>query len=324
MTTATVKSKSESTPTSTVHSAPQRSPLWNRLLKNRYLYLMILPGFIFFVLFKYLPMWGLIIAFQNYQPFLGIRGSEWVGLEHFQRLFEEPTFWMLFRNTIILFGLNLLFVFPVPILLALMLNEVRSKTFQRSIQTLIYIPHFMSWVIIVSLTYVLFTTQGGLINEGLASMGFSKFSFLTSPDWFRPMYVLQVIWRESGWGTIIYLAAIAAVDPQLYEAAKMDGAGRLGQLWHVTLPAIRSTIIVLLILKVGDVLELGFDHIFLMLNAMNREVAEIFDTYVYTAGLRQGQFSYSAAVGLFKAGVGLVMVVFANWLAKKYGEEGIY
>ncbi len=285
---------------------------------------MILPGFIFFVLFKYLPMWGLIIAFQNYQPFLGIRGSEWVGLEHFQRLFEEPTFWMLFRNTIILFGLNLLFVFPVPILLALMLNEVRSKTFQRSIQTLIYIPHFMSWVIIVSLTYVLFTTQGGLINEGLASMGFSKFSFLTSPDWFRPMYVLQVIWRESGWGTIIYLAAIAAVDPQLYEAAKMDGAGRLGQLWHVTLPAIRSTIIVLLILKVGDVLELGFDHIFLMLNAMNREVAEIFDTYVYTAGLRQGQFSYSAAVGLFKAGVGLVMVVFANWLAKKYGEEGIY
>ncbi|GAB2694081.1 ABC transporter permease [Paenibacillus thermoaerophilus] len=298
--------------------------LWARLNKNKLMYLMILPGLIYFLIFKYLPMWGLVIAFQNYQPFLGIRGSEWVGFEHFERLFNEPTFWMLFRNTITLFILNLVFYFPVPIILALMLNEVRVKFFQRTVQTLIYIPHFMSWAIIVSLTYVMFTTQGGLINEWLASMGFQKISFLTEEAWFRPLYVMQVIWREAGWGTIIYLAAIAAVDVQLYEAARMDGAGRFRQLWHVTLPAIRSTIIVLLILKVGDILELGFDHIFLMLNGANREVAEIFDTYVYTAGLRQGQFSYSAAVGFFKAAVGLVMIVFANKLAKRYGEEGIY
>lgn len=297
---------------------------WTRLNRNKLMYLMILPGLIYFLIFKYLPMWGLVIAFQNYQPFLGIRGSEWVGFEHFERLFNEPTFWMLFRNTIMLFILNLVFYFPVPIILALMLNEVRVKFFQRTVQTLIYIPHFMSWAIIVSLTYVMFTTQGGLINEWLASMGFQKISFLTEEAWFRPLYVMQVIWREAGWGTIIYLAAIAAVDVQLYEAARMDGAGRFRQLWHVTLPAIRSTIIVLLILKVGDILELGFDHIFLMLNGANREVAEIFDTYVYTAGLRQGQFSYSAAVGFFKAAVGLVMIVFANKLAKRYGEEGIY
>lgn len=298
--------------------------VWARLMKSKLTYLMILPGLIYFLIFKYLPMWGLIIAFQDYQPFLGIRGSEWVGLEHFERLFREPTFWMLFRNTIMLFVLNLIFFFPVPILLALMLNEVRVKYFQRTVQTLIYIPHFMSWAIVVSLTYVMFTTQGGLINEWLASMGFAKISFLTEEAWFRPLYVMQVIWREAGWGTIIYLAAIAAVDTQLYEAARMDGAGRFRQLWHVTLPAIRSTIIVLLILKVGDILELGFDHIFLMLNGANRQVSEIFDTYVYTAGLRQGQFSYSAAVGFFKAVVGLIMIVFANKLAKKYGEEGIY
>ncbi|WP_010277267.1 ABC transporter permease [Paenibacillus senegalensis] len=297
---------------------------WGRFVKNRYIYLMILPGLVYFILFKYVPMWGLVIAFQDYQPFLGVSGSPWVGFKHFERLFTEPTFWMLFRNTIVLFLLNVVIYFPVPIVLALMLNEVRVAVFKRFVQTLIYIPHFMSWVIVVSLTYVLLTTQGGLVNELLAGLGFNKINFLLDPDWFRPLYILQVIWREAGWGTIIYLAAISAIDPQLYEAARMDGANRMRQLWHITLPGIRSVIIVLLLLKIGDILELGFDHVFLMLNAMNREVAEIFDTYVYTAGLRQGQFSYSTAVGFFKAAVGLVLVMFANWLAKKYGEEGIY
>lgn len=297
---------------------------WGRIMKNRYIYLMILPGLVYFILFKYVPMWGLVIAFQDYQPFLGVSGSQWVGFKHFERLFTEPTFWMLFRNTIMLFLLNVVIYFPVPILLALMLNEIRVAVFKRFVQTLIYIPHFMSWVIVVSLTYVLLTTQGGIINELIAGLGGSKINFLLDPDWFRPLYILQVIWREAGWGTIIYLAAISAIDPQLYEAARIDGANRIRQLWHITLPSIRSVIIVLLLLKIGDILELGFDHVFLMLNAMNREVAEIFDTYVYTAGLRQGQFSYSTAVGFFKAAVGLVLVMFANWLAKKYGEEGIY
>ncbi|WP_437137106.1 ABC transporter permease [Bacillus safensis] len=302
----------------------KRKRLLNQLLSQKFLYLMILPGLIYFIVFKYVPMWGLIIAFQDYQPFLGILGSEWVGFKHFIRLFTEPTFFILLKNTLILFALNVVIFFPIPILLALLLNEVRLALFKKFVQTMIYIPHFMSWVIVVSLSFVLLTVDGGLINELIAFFGGEKINFLLSQEWFRPMYILQVIWREAGWSTIIYLAAITAVDPQLYEAAKMDGAGRLRQMWHITLPAIKSVIVVLLILKIGDTLELGFEHVYLLLNATNREVAEIFDTYVYTAGLKQGQFSYSTAVGLFKAAVGLILVMMANRLAKKFGEEGIY
>ncbi|GLF90205.1 putative multiple-sugar transport system permease YteP [Bacillus safensis] len=302
----------------------KRKRLLNQLLSQKFLYLMILPGLIYFLVFKYVPMWGLIIAFQDYQPFLGILGSEWVGFKHFIRLFTEPTFFILLKNTLILFAMNVVIFFPIPILLALLLNEVRLALFKKFVQTMIYIPHFMSWVIVVSLSFVLLTVDGGLINELIAFFGGEKINFLLSQEWFRPMYILQVIWREAGWSTIIYLAAITAVDPQLYEAAKMDGAGRLRQMWHITLPAIKSVIVVLLILKIGDTLELGFEHVYLLLNATNREVAEIFDTYVYTAGLKQGQFSYSTAVGLFKAAVGLILVMLANRLAKKFGEEGIY
>ncbi|KPN16011.1 protein lplB [Bacillus australimaris] len=302
----------------------KRKRLLNQLLSQKFLYLMILPGLIYFLVFKYVPMWGLIIAFQDYQPFLGILGSEWVGFKHFIRLFTEPTFFILLKNTLILFAMNVVIFFPIPILLALLLNEVRLALFKKFVQTMIYIPHFMSWVIVVSLSFVLLTVDGGLINELIAFFGGEKINFLLSQEWFRPMYILQVIWREAGWSTIIYLAAITAVDPQLYEAAKMDGAGRLRQMWHITLPAIKSVIVVLLILKIGDTLELGFEHVYLLLNATNREVAEIFDTYVYTAGLKQGQFSYSTAVGLFKAAVGLILVMMANRLAKKFGEEGIY
>ncbi|AMM98334.1 ABC transporter permease [Bacillus pumilus] len=302
----------------------RRKRLLNQMLSQKFLYLMILPGLIYFLVFKYVPMWGLIIAFQDYQPFLGILGSEWVGFKHFIRLFTEPTFFILLKNTLILFAMNVVIFFPIPILLALLLNEVRLALFKKFVQTMIYIPHFMSWVIVVSLSFVLLTVDGGLINELIAFFGGEKINFLLSQEWFRPMYILQVIWREAGWSTIIYLAAITAVDPQLYEAAKMDGAGRLRQMWHITLPAIKSVIVVLLILKIGDTLELGFEHVYLLLNATNREVAEIFDTYVYTAGLKQGQFSYSTAVGLFKAAVGLILVMLANRLAKKFGEEGIY
>ncbi|WP_396334474.1 ABC transporter permease [Alkalihalobacillus sp. MEB130] len=295
-----------------------------RIKKNKWIYLMITPGILYFFIYKYIPMYGLIIAFQDYKPYLGITGSEWVGFQHFERLFTSPDFWMIFRNTLALFGLQILVFFPIPIIIALMLNEVRNQMFKRSVQTLIYIPHFMSWVVIVSISFVMLTLDGGIINSLLEMMGFQKINFLMNPDTFRPMYILQVIWREAGWGTIIFLAAIAAVDPQLYEAAKMDGANRLRQAWHITLPAIRSVIVVLLILKIGDVLELGFEHVYLLLNASNREVGEIFDTYVYTAGLKQGQFSYATAVGFFKGIVGLILVMFANWLAKRAGEEGVY
>ncbi|MEK3887226.1 sugar ABC transporter permease [Bacillus sp. FSL K6-3431] len=307
-----------------VDKSAVRSELMRRVKKNKLLYMMILPGLLYFFIYKYIPMYGLVISFQDYKPYKGILGSEWVGFEHFHRLFTEPAFWMIFKNTIILFGLNILIFFPIPIILALMLNEVRLRAFQRTVQTLIYIPHFMSWVIIVSISYVLLTMDGGLVNGVLETFGFQKVNFLLNEGWFRPMYIIQVIWREAGWGTIIYLAAIAAVDPSMYEAARMDGANRIQQIWHITIPAIKSVIVVLLILKIGDVLELGFEHVYLLLNASNREVGEIFDTYVYTTGLKQGQYSYSTAIGLFKGLIGLVLVIGANKFAKKIGEEGIY
>jgi len=304
--------------------AKKRAELKRRIKKNKLIYLMITPGVLYLFIYKYIPMYGLIISFQNYKPYKGISGSEWVGFDHFNRLFSSPDFWMILKNTLVLFGLQLVVYFPIPIIIALMLNEVRRNYFKRTIQTLIYLPHFMSWVVIVSISYVILTMDGGIINELLSSLGFKQINFLLNSDWFRPMYIIQVIWREAGWGTIIFLAAISAVDPQLYEAARMDGASRFRQIWHITLPAIRSVIVILLILKIGDVLELGFEHVYLLLNSTNRSVAEIFDTYVYTTGLRQGQFSYATAVGFFKGFIGLILVVFANWLAKRFGQEGVY
>ncbi|WP_369827075.1 ABC transporter permease [Cohnella sp. CIP 111063] len=304
--------------------AGRRGELWRRLRRNKWLYVMILPGLLYFLIFKYAPMYGLVISFQDFKPYKGIADSPWVGFKHFERLFTEPDFLQILGNTLILFGMNLLFFFPVPIILALLLNEVRVSVFKRTVQTLIYIPHFMSWVIIASISYVMLTMDGGIVNELIAYFGFQKVNFLLSPEWFRPMYILQVIWREAGWGTIIYMAAIASVDVEQYEAARMDGAARFRQIWHITLPAIRGVIVVLLILKIGDVLELGFEHVYLLLNSMNRRVAEIIDTYVYTAGLRQQQFSYSAAIGFFKSFIGLLLVMLANRLARKMGEDGVY
>ena len=285
---------------------------------------MALPGIIYFLVFKYAPMGGLVVAFQDYQPFLGIMNSPWVGFDHFVRLFTQGTFFMLLRNTMVLSLLLMLISFPVPIILALLLNELRGVVFKRTVQTVIYIPHFMSWVIVVSLFYVMLTTDGGAINKLIMSLGGEPIGFLTDPDWLRPMYVFQHIWRTAGWGTIVYLAALTAVDMSLYEAAEIDGANRWQQTWHITLPAIRPTIIVLFILSIGDFLELGFEHMFLLLNSMNREVGEIFDTFVYTIGIENGQLSFASAVGLFKGLVGLILVIGANSVAKRLGEEGVY
>ncbi|MFI2103114.1 ABC transporter permease [Isoptericola sp. NPDC019693] len=303
------------------HARRKRVPV---LWKHKALYLMAVPGILYFILFKYAPMGGLVIAFQDYLPFLGIGGSPWVGFDHFVRFFSEDTFYVLLRNTLMISLGMLIFSFPVPVILALLLNEVRTKWFQRSIQSVIYLPHFLSWVIVVSIFYVLLTTDGGSVNNLLVSWGFDPIPFLTDPDWLRPMYIFQEIWKGAGWGTIVYLAAMTAVDVQLYEASELDGAGRLRQAWHITLPAIRPTIIVMFILAIGDFLELGFEHMFLVMNSLNRDVADIFDTYVYTAGIENGQLSYAAAVGLFKGLVGLILVVFANRLAKRFGEEGVY
>jgi putative aldouronate transport system permease protein len=300
------------------------SLFWGRLVKGRYLYFMVTPGLIYFAIFKYLPMWGVMISFKDYLPYRGFWNSPWVGFKHFDRFFHDPVFWLLLKNTFILAIYNIVFFFPIPILIALMLNELRVEWFKRSIQTAIYIPHFVSWVVVVGMVYTFFSTEGGIFTNMLVNAGLPKINFLMSNDWFRPMIILEVIWKESGWGTIIFLAALSGVDPTLYEAAKMDGASRMRQLWHITLPAIRSTIVILFILRLGSFLDTGFEQVFLMLNSTNREVGEVFDTYVYVNGVLQGQFSFSTAVGLFKSLVGLILVLAANKAAKKIGEQGVY
>ncbi|PZE19658.1 ABC transporter permease [Paenibacillus xerothermodurans] len=298
--------------------------LWFELKRDKYLYVLVLPGLIYFLVFKYLPMWGVMIAFQDYSPYLGVVGSKWVGFEHFVRFFSNPDFAILFRNTMMISMINLVFFFPLPILLSLLLNEVKQQVFKRVIQSIVYLPHFLSWVIIVGITFLLLSQSSGIVNVMLEKAGYSRYDFLTNKDTFWALLTLQNIWKETGWGTIIFLAAITAVDPQLYEAAKMDGANRLRQTWHITLPAIRNVILVLFILRLGHIMDVGFEQVFLMMNGAVAEVADVFETYVYRNGIQNGQFSYTTAVGLFKSVIGYALVIIANSLAKKFGEEGVY
>jgi putative aldouronate transport system permease protein len=298
--------------------------LWRRLKANKWLFLLALPGILYFLLFRYLPMWGLLIAFKRFNAALGMWDSPWVGLKNFTDFFSSSAFFMLFRNTFILAIYNLVFFFPLPIILALMLNSVQKDWYKRIMQTVTYLPHFLSWVIIASICQVMLTTENGIINELLYSLNGTKIDFLTSPKYFRMIIIIQTIWRESGWGTIIFLAALTGVDPQLYEAAHVDGANGWQRLWNITIPAIMGTIITLLILRLGHFLDTGFSQIFLMLNPLNREVGEVFDTYIYRVGIREGnRLSYTTAVGLFKSVVGLALVLISDRIAKKTDNEGI-
>ena len=300
-----------------------RSLMIPRLLRDRWLYLLMVPGIIYFMIFKYLPMWGVVIAFENFVPFSGVFKSEWVGLKWFEYFFSNPAFSRLLDNTLWLSLLSIVFFFPAPILLALLLNELRSQRYKKLIQTFLYVPHFISIVIVVSITYVAFGT-GGIIYRLAEQLLGVPVKFLTAPSAFRPMIIGQTIWKETGWGTIIFLAALAGVDMQLYEAAMCDGAGRLRQLWHVTLPAIRSTIVLLLVLRMGSVLDTGYEHLILMANSLNRSVSQTFDVFVYQQGIQNNQYSYATAVGLFKAVISVTLVVSANKLAHKMGEPGLY
>lgn len=304
-------------------SGLNRTSLLKRMWKVRWFYIFMAPGILYFLIFKIWPMWGVLMAFQNYQPVKGMWGSDWVGFRHFDRFFSTPDFWNLFRNTFLIALYDLIVFFPTTIILALLLNEVRHQVYKRLVQTLVYVPHFLSWVVVVGITYILLGSEG-VLNKLGGLIGLERINFLFNPDWFRPLIILQLIWKDAGWGTIIFLAALAGVNVQLYEAARIDGASRLRQVWHITLPGIHNVIVILLILRLGNFLDLGFEQIFLMLNPLNREVGEVFDTYVYRVGILEGQFSYSAAVGLFKSTVGLVLVFIANRIAKALGEEGIY
>ncbi|RAU96133.1 sugar ABC transporter permease [Paenibacillus sp. YN15] len=321
---ANPSSASEALPAQPRPGKSRSRRLWLDVRRDRYLYLLAFPGLLFFLIFKYVPMWGVTIAFQNYSPYQGMFKSDWVGLEHFISFFSNPDFLLLFRNTMAINLMSLILFFPLPIVLSLLLNEIRREGYKRLVQSIVYMPHFLSWVIISGLTFMLFAKGEGLVNNLLEAAGFERMNFLTNPNGFWLMLTMQSIWKEAGWGTIIFLAAIAGVDPQLYEAARMDGAGRIRQMWHVTLPAIRNVIIILLILRLGHMMDVGFEQVFLMYNGAVSQVAEVFDTYVYRVGIQQGQFSFSTAAGLFKSLVGLALVVGSNALAKKLGQDGIY
>jgi len=315
---------STTTPLASNHPpASKIRSLFKAMYKHKYLYLLGLPGILLFIVFKYVPMYGILIAFQNYNPFVGMAKSEWVWFEHFQKLFTDPDFFMILRNAFVisLFGV---LTFPAPIILALLLNEVRNQLFKRSIQTVIYLPHFISWVIVVSLTYLFLSTEVGLINKLIAAWGGEKIDFLFKPEFFYPLIVGQDLWRGIGWGSIIYMAAIAGVDPALYEAAKMDGAGKFRQIWHVTIPCIMPTIIILFILQLGNMLDVNFEQMWLMQNPFNTHLSEVFETYVYKVGIGGAEYSYTTAVGIFKSVVGLVLILLANYLAHKRGHEGIW
>ncbi|MET0424716.1 MAG: ABC transporter permease subunit [Actinoplanes sp.] len=296
-----------------------------RVLRHRWLYLMLVPGLAYFLVFRYWPMYGLRIAFQDYLPFLGYSGSPWVGFQHFEDLFTGPDFARLMVNTMLLALLTVLFVFPAPIVVALLLNEVRVRVLKNAVQSLIYIPHFLSWTIVASLTYLLFSADfGGLADLVHQVIGGRRTDYVAQEEWFRPIVILQLMWKTTGWGTIIYLAALAGVDTQLYEAARVDGAGRWRQFWHITLPGIRPAIVVMAILTSGNLVDTGFEQIWLMTNSLNRSVADVFDTYVYYIGITQGSYSYSTAVGLFKGLVGVVLIFGSNLLAKRLDERGLF
>lgn len=298
--------------------------LASQIMKHRTIYLLVLPGLLYFVLFKIVPMWGLVLAFKDYNPFLGFFGSDWVGFKHFSELFSSSNFYMMMRNTFAINLIALAFHFPLPILLALMLNEIRHEGFKRLNQSIVYLPHFLSWVVVASMTFFLLSTDVGIINKLIAESGRETVSFLSEPNFFWGMLTAQSMWKEAGWGTIIFLAAMAGVDPQRYEAAVVDGAGRFRQIWHITLPAIRPTIIILLILRLGSMADTGFEQILLMMNPLVRSVAEVFDTYSYTHGILQGKISIGVTVGMFKGLIGLLLIVTANKIVRKLGHEGIY
>ena len=295
------------------------------LLYNKWLYIMMLPGVLYFIIFRYVPMWGIVMAFQKYSPTKGITGSRWVGLYWFKEFLTSPDFMMLLKNTLSLGVLNISIGFAFPILLALLLNEMRGQIYKRCIQTAIYVPHFVSWTIVASITTLLLTSDGGGLYELISKLVGHNVDVLTQPKLFKPMIVAQGIWKESGYGTIIYLASLASVDMEQYEAAMIDGAGRFKRVLHVTLPAIQNTIIIMLILRCGSFLSTGFDQIYLMANSLNRSAAQVFDTYVYTVGITQGMYSYSTAIGLFKSIVGIILILSSNLLAKKIDPDaGIF
>jgi putative aldouronate transport system permease protein len=295
-----------------------------KMWSDRYLYLLLLPVIAYYLIFHYAPMYGVIISFQDYNMFKGVFGSKFIGLDNFRDIFSNSDFYVVLRNTLMLNFLSLLFGFPGPIILALLLNELTSVRFKRTIQTLVYLPHFISWVVVASLIIPMLSPRDGIVNAVITAFGGKSVYFMGEASWWVVVYVLAGIWKGIGWGAIIYLAALTAIDTTLYEAAVIDGAGRWKQTFYITLPGIRPTIIVLLILNIGHMMSVGFDQPFLLGNGAVIQVSDVLSTYVYRLGLLSADVAHSTAVGLFQAVVNFIMLIGANFLSKKITGEGIY
>lgn len=294
-----------------------------RIWEAKFIYLLIIPTIAYFIIFAYLPFAGLQIAFKDFQIFKGMWASPWVGWKNFEDVFHSAKLPQVTLNTVLISLYRLAFGFPVPIVFALLLNEVRSMWFKRTIQTVTYFPHFLSWVVFSGIVFNLLGPIG-VINVVLTNLGFEPINFLTIPEYFRSILVATGIVKEFGWGAIIYLAALSGLDPQQYEAAKIDGAGKLRQIWHVTLPGIRPMIVLMLILSLGGILDAGFDQVFMMYNGAVMGVADIIDTYVYRLGLMEAQYEMATVFGLLKGIIGFVLIVSANAIIRRLGEKSLW
>jgi len=299
------------------------SQVWSKVRRERWMYAFILPGFLFFVVFRYLPLLGNIVAFEDYSPYLGFVDSRWVGFDNFVALFTNPAVGNALLNTLIINGLQLLFYFPATIGLALLLNSVLHTGVKRVVQSIVYLPYFIGWVVLVSV-WASVLGGDGLVNHALTSHELPTINLMRNPAAFKPMMVLEYIWKNVGWGTIIFLAAISKIEPHLYEAAVVDGAGPWRRMWHVTLPGIRGIAVLLLILNLGNILTTGFEQILLQEPAVGAQAGEVLDTFVYFQGILAGNWGLSAAVGLSKGVVGTILVILANKFAHLVGEQGVF
>lgn len=310
-----------STATPAAHRS--RSRPRQRLRASRVFWLLALPGLVYFLVFHYGALFGNVLAFMDYVPFLGISGSEWVGLAHFERMFTDPDFWNAVGNTLFIAVLQLVFFFPAPLALALLLHSIVGDTVRKFVQSVVYLPHFLSWVIVLAL-FQQMLGGAGVVNGWLTGLGANPLSIIGNPDVYGPLVVAQLVWKECGWATIIFLAALSQVDEQQYEAAALDGASWGRRLWHVTLPAIRPVIVLLLVLRLGEFLSIGFEQFFLQRQSVGPETGEVLETFVYFTAFTGGDFGYAAAVGLFKGVIGIALIYTANKVAHRLGEQGVY
>jgi putative aldouronate transport system permease protein len=297
---------------------------YNKFIKSRQLLILFLPGLIFYLLFRYAPMYGILIAFKKFSPFLGVSDSPWIGFDNFKNFFNSPDFLILFRNTFLIGFYNLLWNFPAPIIFAIILNECRAPKLKRGVQTISYLPSFLSTVIVCSMAIDFLSPSGGIINQIIEFFGGEPIYFMIKPEWFRTVYVATGMWSGIGTSSIVYLAALTNIDPQLYEAGRVDGCGRLRAIWHITIPSILPTVVTMLILNVGSIINVGYEKILILYNAATYSTSDVFSTYVYRRGLQGGNFGLGTAVGLFNSVIALVLLFTTNTISRKLTETSLW